>query len=111
MKSWIGIMLEDWVLDPARNEIRLLTMLDLTTPHSELVPKPDSPPRHEELVDCQLEQFSLDEYTPQYSRFLEIETAEKQASDLSILWDQFTTTQLDDANSVRVMRKSKGHKI
>ena len=76
-------MLEYRALDLDRNEIRLLTVLGLTTRYSE----PDS---QEELVECLLEHFSLDEYTPQYSRFLEVEAAGRLTSSLSVLWERIT---------------------
>jgi hypothetical protein len=75
----IRAMPEYQELDVRRNEIRLLTVLGLTSQYS----------KRRKLVECTLEHFSLNEYTPEYSRFLKIEEG-RSATSLSVLWDQLT---------------------
>ena len=82
-------MLKYRPLDLKRNEIRLLTVLGFTTQYSE---QHDSGPQ-EKLVECLLEHFSLDEYTPQYSRFLKDEAAGRSPSSMFVLWQSITHSE------------------
>ncbi|KAI8630299.1 heterokaryon incompatibility protein-domain-containing protein [Xylariaceae sp. FL1651] len=64
-------------LDVARNEIRVLTLR-----------KPDSNcPENEMTVECSLQHVSLDDYTDQYTRFLELDGSRQSPRDRCIFWD------------------------
>lgn len=82
-------MLEYQELDIGKNEIRLLTILGLTSQNRE--PGSGSTGTHQQdLVECVMEHVSLDDYTAEYSNFLQSDGSGRSAVSRAILWEQFT---------------------
>jgi hypothetical protein len=75
-------MLEYRELDSGRNEVRLITTLGLTGQGDPLFP-PD-------LVKCDLEHVSLNDHTPEYAKFLELDGLHRSTLPRAILWEYIT---------------------
>jgi hypothetical protein len=86
-------MLEYRDLDAERNEIRLITILGLTGHDSELDPGCDTSLLQQDFVECLLDHVSLDEYTPGYSRFLEIDGPSQSGVSQVLLWELVTANK------------------
>jgi Heterokaryon incompatibility protein (HET) len=79
-------------LDLGRNEIRLITILGLRALTSSL-----------NLIECYLENVSLDDYSPEYAIFLELDGSWRSASSRSVLWDHIRWGEMSTEEAKRLL--------
>ena len=78
-------MLEYRELNTDKNELRLITVLDVTAPDPEPISL-NHPLPQEGLLECRLDYVSLNDYTAEYLAFLQIQGPSHSAKSFRYFW-------------------------